>query len=446
MKPKIRIEISSKANRELLEEFLAEKYEISKTDFDMLITDEMMLKMNREEVKKLKSGTFLPVLLVTRDRVGEDVWELVDEVIRIPLQKSELLKRVESLLRARIQAVELEKHAKMLELELASLFEAIGSPVLVIKPDFEIIYANRKTKEILETIGIKDFLGSKCYEIFHGSDKPVEICPVLAMLKSGGIETREMEIPALGGSFVVTTTPVFEEGELRKIIHIAVDVTPLREAERELRALFSEVSRLNELLRVIYRVNRQMVKRKDFREVIEDLVRELGKLGECSYTRDTDRHCVRRAIEKGEIVREHSENCKFYQEHKEKQVIVYPIEIDSGQGALFFITDRLRESEFELIKTLLGDIEFVKEKLKLEDEKMKLLEQLQRNIDEMAYLVDGIRNPLAAIFAYMELLEDDKLREKVQRQVLRIDEIISRLDRVWIESERVKNTLEKMKK
>ncbi|MEM4946439.1 MAG: hypothetical protein QXU31_09050 [Archaeoglobaceae archaeon] len=57
----------------------------------------------------------------------------------------------------------------------------------------------------------------------------------------------------------------------------------------------------------------------------------------------------------------------------------------------------------------------------------------------MAYLVDGIRNPLAAIFAYMELSADDKLREKVHKQVLRIDEVISRLDRVWAESEKVKN-------
>ncbi|MEM5824220.1 MAG: hypothetical protein QXE98_05725, partial [Archaeoglobaceae archaeon] len=125
-------------------------------------------------------------------------------------------------------------------------------------------------------------------------------------------------------------------------------------------------------------------------------------------------------------------------------VVVYPIQINSEVGALVFITERLRESEFELIKTLMGDIEFVKEKLRLEDEKTRLLEQLQRNINEIAYLVDGIRNPLAAIFAYMELSADDKLREKVHKQVLRIDKIISRLDRVWLDSEKIKNTIGKI--
>ncbi|MEM0266872.1 MAG: hypothetical protein QXM23_06265, partial [Archaeoglobaceae archaeon] len=102
------------------------------------------------------------------------------------------------------------------------------------------------------------------------------------------------------------------------------------------------------------------------------------------------------------------------------------------------------ESEFELIKTLMGDIEFVKEKLRFEDEKTRLLEQLQRNINEIAYLVDGIRNPLAAIFAYMELFADNNLREKVHKQVLRIDKIISRLDRVWLDSEKIKNTIGKI--
>lgn len=51
MKPKTRIELSSKANRRLVKELLAEKYEISDRDFDLLIIDETMLKINREEVK-----------------------------------------------------------------------------------------------------------------------------------------------------------------------------------------------------------------------------------------------------------------------------------------------------------------------------------------------------------------------------------------------------------
>lgn len=52
MKSKIRIEIFGKANRKLLEEFLSEKYEISESEFDLLIIDELTLKMKMEEVEK----------------------------------------------------------------------------------------------------------------------------------------------------------------------------------------------------------------------------------------------------------------------------------------------------------------------------------------------------------------------------------------------------------
>lgn len=208
MKPKIRVELRDEANRKLLEDFLSERYELSDKGFDLLILDEATLKIREEEVRKLREGVFLPVLLVTRGRVSKEHWELVDEVIRVPIEKRELLKRIETLLRARKQAIELKKHSEMLELELALLFDAIGSPVLVISPDFDIIYGNKSASQILSAIGVRDFVGQKCYRILHGTDKPIDVCPALAAIKSGRGETREMEIPILGGTFVVATTPI----------------------------------------------------------------------------------------------------------------------------------------------------------------------------------------------------------------------------------------------
>ncbi|MCS7119347.1 MAG: hypothetical protein NZ894_04785, partial [Archaeoglobaceae archaeon] len=146
-----------------------------------------------------------------------------------------------------------------------------------------------------------------------------------------------------------------------------------------------------------------------------------------------------------EIVRDCFEDCKLYSEHKDKQVIAYPLEFESEIKVLLFIAEKLRESEFELIRTLLEDVIFVREKLELEEEKTRLLEQLKKNIDELAYLVDGIRNPLAVILSSAELFADEKLRDRIYEQVLRIDKIISRLDKLWMESERIKGALEKVK-
>lgn len=127
-----------------------------------------------------------------------------------------------------------------------------------------------------------------------------------------------------------------------------------------MRSLLSQLSRLNELLRVVYRINRQIVKSKSFEEVLADVVRELSSLGECFLSFDEERSCVRRAIESGKVVREHSEDCKFYEKHSEKSVIAAPIEIDSRIGALVLISEKLSESEFELIEALIDDVKFAR--------------------------------------------------------------------------------------
>ncbi|MCS7118427.1 MAG: hypothetical protein NZ894_00005, partial [Archaeoglobaceae archaeon] len=96
MKPKIKIEIAVKSNRKLVEGLLSEKYEISSKGFDLLIIDEAMLKLRMEEIKKLKSGIFIPILFLARGKVEDELWELVDEVVRTPVEKKEFLKRIEA--------------------------------------------------------------------------------------------------------------------------------------------------------------------------------------------------------------------------------------------------------------------------------------------------------------------------------------------------------------
>ena len=68
-------------------------------------------------------------------------------------------------------------------------------------------------------------------------------------------------------------------------------------------------------------------------------------------------------------------------------------------------------------------------------------EQIERNIEQFAILVDQIRNPLAAISLLVELETDGETREKILAQVQRIDKLISKLDKGWLESERISRYL-----
>lgn len=114
------------------------------------------------------------------------------------------------------------------------IFNAIGNMTLLLDTQHNILAANRatvtglgKTKEELK--------GKKCYEIFHGTAQPPESCPLEKMLRSNSMETFEMVVEALNGTYLVSCTPLFDDnGNLEKVIHIATDITERKRVEKEL--------------------------------------------------------------------------------------------------------------------------------------------------------------------------------------------------------------------
>jgi PAS domain S-box-containing protein len=120
--------------------------------------------------------------------------------------------------------------------EWETIFSAIGNPALILDPSQTILEANDavvrltgKTREELRAM--------KCWQVFHAprSSGPPECCPFTRMKESGRLETSSMEIPAFGGTFLVSCTPVMDEaGSLERVIHIATDITRLVRAEQAL--------------------------------------------------------------------------------------------------------------------------------------------------------------------------------------------------------------------
>ncbi|HPC02302.1 MAG TPA: PAS domain S-box protein [Syntrophales bacterium] len=127
--------------------------------------------------------------------------------------------------------------------EWETIFEAIGHSALILDPRHRIIAANRT---ILKALGMteKEVLGRTCHEIYHtGVVSPPEHCPANKMTVSGRMEQYDMEIDALGGVFHVTCTPVFDEsGQIRKIIHIATDISERKRTEEKLREAYDIIN------------------------------------------------------------------------------------------------------------------------------------------------------------------------------------------------------------
>ncbi len=119
--------------------------------------------------------------------------------------------------------------------EWEDIFQAIGHPSFILKPDHTIIAFNKAVAAIMGK-SAEQLIGKKCCDLFHEKNKPPGNCPMEKLLKSGRFETVEMEMEALDRTFLVSCTPVLDNsGTLNRIIHIATDITEHKRTEEKLR-------------------------------------------------------------------------------------------------------------------------------------------------------------------------------------------------------------------
>ncbi len=116
-----------------------------------------------------------------------------------------------------------------------NVFDAIGHPAFILDDEHKIQAVN---KEVAKITGLSEteLIGRYCYEIFHGnSSSPMPGCPFEHLIKTSEAEQESVEMEALGRIYMVSCTPIRDEkGNLKKVVHIAVDITDRKEAERTL--------------------------------------------------------------------------------------------------------------------------------------------------------------------------------------------------------------------
>jgi PAS domain S-box-containing protein len=78
----------------------------------------------------------------------------------------------------------------------------------------------------------------------------------------------------------------------------------------------------------------------------------------------------------------------------------------------------------------------------MEEVEAQAFRQIDKNIEQLAILGDHIRNPLAVIVGIADL-EGGATSENIIQQARIIDQIITQLDRGWIESEKIREFLKK---
>jgi two-component system, cell cycle sensor histidine kinase and response regulator CckA len=121
---------------------------------------------------------------------------------------------------------------------LQLVFDGITDGLCVLDTDFNILLANEFMERLYESE--MPLVGKKCYEAYHRSSTPCEVCPSLRALKTGKFCTDEIVYRTGGrdaGWLELSAFPLTDEtGHVAGIVEYIKNVTDRKKAECALRA------------------------------------------------------------------------------------------------------------------------------------------------------------------------------------------------------------------
>lgn len=244
--------MDQKENRRLLADLLDDRYEISlaegddalSEDFDLAIIDGLAMERLWERVRARKEEeepVLLPFLVTTSRHdaglVTRRLWESVDELIQMPVDRLDLLARIEILLRARSFSSEPAR-------SYHALARNIPAAVIVIQ-DRKIIYANSSAARMNEE---EPDPGHSFLELFHPDNhdllnfhygEVIEGRTSQAVFEANFIAGGE----ARQGEFRLV--PIMHRRR-RAVLEIVQDITKRKKEEEVRQAAFAELEKMVE--------------------------------------------------------------------------------------------------------------------------------------------------------------------------------------------------------
>lgn len=110
-------------------------------------------------------------------------------------------------------------------------FDSVPDLIAIMDDRHRIVRANRA---MAERLGVtpEACIGRLCYNSVHGADEPPGSCPHIMTLADGREHKVEVHEERLGGDFLITTTPLLDEGgQMIGTVHVARDITERKRAE-----------------------------------------------------------------------------------------------------------------------------------------------------------------------------------------------------------------------
>lgn len=248
------------SNRDRLEEWLSDEYEILRPDdgppdngqFDLCIVDEPMLENHHSHLHELKARAdpvSLPYLLVTNSeensQIDHTVWELVDEIISVPTQQQTLEHRLSNLLERRELSLELATELDQQRRIFHRLFESSNDAIFVIDAaDKHIRECNPRACELLG-YSREDLLSLSAKDV-HPNERPAFRRFVESVLDIGHGWTEDLTCQTKDGdTFVAEISASALEIEGRPHVLASVrDITTRHEQRQVLDSLHDVTAEL----------------------------------------------------------------------------------------------------------------------------------------------------------------------------------------------------------
>ncbi len=234
-------------------------------------------------IQMLGAESFGIVPLMSRDNVIGLIW--VDNLFTgRPIKDEDLqfLMGFSSHIASAIENARLFENVNLARAELKNIFESMSDMVYFTDKDLVI---RRINQAVIQRTGKteEEIIGKKCYEIFHGKDEPWDKCPHSKLMETKKPHVGEIEDPHLGGTFVVSNSPIFDSADnFVGTVHISRDITELRTL-RERVAHSDRMAALGELAaRVAHEIRNPLISIGGFARRLEkrlsDDTREYAKI------------------------------------------------------------------------------------------------------------------------------------------------------------------------
>jgi len=121
-------------------------------------------------------------------------------------------------------------------------FDSIQDRISIQDHEYKIVRCNKAYADALN-MSTKDIIGRHCYELMHGTDKPIEACPHCATMKDGLSHSYVATDPDTDTSMEVCTYPRFHNGNVVGTVHIVKDITERIRADKLLKAQNEELEK-----------------------------------------------------------------------------------------------------------------------------------------------------------------------------------------------------------